>query len=170
MEGATPKAREVTFPESVQSLIKRMEEHLTAYQNPAWAKRYRDAINKVMERESRLNQDKALPLTRIAATQLAKLMSYKDEYEVARLYTDPAFLDKLRAQFAGEPGKDYQIEYHLAPPLLGRKNSQGQPVKSKFGPSTRSLFKILARLRGFARWCAGYLWLHPGTPSGTSEH
>jgi indolepyruvate ferredoxin oxidoreductase len=148
MEGATPKARAVSFPESVQSLIKRMEEHLTAYQNPAWAKRYRDAINKIMERESRLDQDKTLPLTRIAATQLAKLMSYKDEYEVARLYTDPAFLDKLRAQFAGEPGKDYQIEYHLAPPLLGRKNSQGQPTKSKFGPSTRHLFKILAGLRG----------------------
>lgn len=148
MKGATPKARAVTFPESVQALIKRMEAHLSAYQNPAWAQRYRDAIKPIMERESRLDQDKTLPLTRIAATQLAKLMSYKDEYEVARLYTDPAFLDKLRAQFAGEPGKDYQIQYHLAPPLLGRKNSQGQPVKRKFGPSTRHLFKILASLRG----------------------
>jgi len=148
MEGSEPSARPVAFPETVQSLVKRMEAHLSAYQNPDWAQRYRDAIDPLLAREARLGLDKSLPLTRTAATQLARLMSYKDEYEVARLYTDPAFLDKLRAQFAGEPGTDYQIQYHLAPPILGRKNSQGQPIKSRFGPSTMTLFRFLARLRG----------------------
>ncbi|WP_341667414.1 indolepyruvate ferredoxin oxidoreductase family protein [Alcaligenes sp. SDU_A2] len=148
MEDAESTAPALTFPESVQSLIKRMETLLSEYQNPGWARRYREAISPLLERETELGQDKNLPLTRIAATQLARLMSYKDEYEVARLYTDPAFLDKLRAQFAGEPGTDYQIQYHLAPPILGRKNSQGQPVKSQFGPSTMTLFRFLARLKG----------------------
>ncbi|HRL23069.1 MAG TPA: indolepyruvate ferredoxin oxidoreductase family protein, partial [Alcaligenes sp.] len=148
MEDAESTAPALTFPESVQSLIKRMETLLSEYQNPGWARRYREAISPLLERETELGQDKNLPLTRIAATQLARLMSYKDEYEVARLYTDPAFLDKLRAQFAGEPGTDYQIQYHLAPPILGRKNSLGQPVKSQFGPSTMTLFRFLARLKG----------------------
>ena len=63
------------------------------------------------------------------AKGLHKLMAYKDEYEVARLYVDPAFTQKLREQFEGEPGKDYQVHFHLAPPLLAKKNDKGELVK-----------------------------------------
>ena len=60
---------------------------------------------------------------------LAKLMAYKDEYEVARLYADPAYLDKLREQFEGEPGRDYKLMFHLAPPLFAKRDEHGHLVK-----------------------------------------
>ena len=91
---------------------------------------------------------KPLPLTEAAARNLAKLMAYKDEYEVARLYTDPIFLDKLRAQFEGEPGRDYQLNFWLAPPTTAKRDDKGHLVKRRFGPSTMTLFRMLARLKG----------------------
>ncbi len=75
-------------------------------------------------------------------------MAYKDEYEVARLYTDPVFLDKLRAQFEGEPGRDYQLNFWLAPPLMAKRDEKGHLVKRRFGPSTMTLFRLLAGLKG----------------------
>lgn len=143
-QGSTPLA----FPESVPAQIKRLQAHLSAYQNAAWAERFTQQIKALQSKESMLGVDKDLPLTRAAATYLAKLMSYKDEYEVARLYTDPEFLDKLREQFAGEPGKDYQIHYHLAPPSLSKEDETGAPRKRKFGPYMMRVFKVLAALRG----------------------
>ncbi|MCW3743767.1 hypothetical protein K6Y81_51825, partial [Burkholderia cenocepacia] len=91
---------------------------------------------------------KPLPLTEAVARNLAKLMAYKDEYEVARLYTDPVFLDKLRNQFEGEPGRDYQLNFWLALPLIARHDEQGRLIKRRFGPSTMTIFKLLARLKG----------------------
>ena len=61
-------------------------------------------------------------------------MAYKDEYEVARLHTDTGFLAKVAAQFEGELGKDYQLAYHLAPPLIAKKNAKGELQKQRFGP------------------------------------
>jgi indolepyruvate ferredoxin oxidoreductase len=75
-------------------------------------------------------------------------MAYKDEYEVARLFVDPAFTAQLREQFQGEPGKDYQVHFHLAPPLLARKDENGHLVKRRFGPWMGHAFKILARCKG----------------------
>ena len=71
-------------------------------------------------------------------------MAYKDEYEVARLHADTGFREKVAAQFEG----DFKIHYHLAPPLLAKRNDKGELVKRKFGPSTFHLFKLLARLKG----------------------
>jgi indolepyruvate ferredoxin oxidoreductase len=71
-------------------------------------------------------------------------MAYKDEYEVARLHTDKRFTDQIAAQFEG----DYKLVHHLAPPILGKTNAQGQPVKQAFGPWVRSAFGVLARLKG----------------------
>lgn len=138
----------LAFPESVPALIKRMHSHLTRYQNAAWAQRYSDKIKILQTKEAALGQDKSLAITRAAATYLAKLMSYKDEYEVARLYTDPEFLNKLRTQFAGEPDKDYQIQYHLAPPTLNHKANDGQPKKRLYGSYMKHVFKLLAAVRG----------------------
>jgi indolepyruvate ferredoxin oxidoreductase len=94
-------------------------------------------------------------LTRAVAHNLFKLMSYKDEYEVARLHTDAGFLAGIRDRFEG----DFQLHYHLAPPLLARRNDRGELQKSKFGPRTRWAFAILARarrLRGTALDIFGY--------------
>ncbi|MCO4864921.1 indolepyruvate ferredoxin oxidoreductase family protein [Cupriavidus sp. WGlv3] len=133
----------------LDKLIARRVEHLTAYQDAAYARRYREAIERVRAAESALlGSGKALALTEAAARNLAKLMAYKDEYEVARLYTDPAFLDKLRAQFEGEPGRDYQLNFWLAPPLNAKRDDKGQLVKRKFGPSTMKLFRVLAKMKG----------------------
>ena len=71
-------------------------------------------------------------------------MAYKDEYEVARLHTDRRFHEQLAAQFEG----DFQLNYHLAPPLLARKNAQGELVKQPFGPWMLKAFGLLAKLKG----------------------
>jgi indolepyruvate ferredoxin oxidoreductase len=82
------------------------------------------------------------------ARYLFKLMAYKDEYEVARLHADPAFLERVAGMFEGEMGKDFKLNYHLAPPLTAQRNAKGELVKSKFGPSMLTGFKWLARLKG----------------------
>ncbi|MDI7065573.1 hypothetical protein QMO17_30465, partial [Klebsiella pneumoniae] len=63
------------------------------------------------------------------------------------LYADPAYLDKLRAQFEGEPGRDYKLAFHLAPPLLAKRDEHGHLKKQRFGQWTLSLFRVLARLK-----------------------
>ena len=95
-------------------------------------------------REAALGADPALPLTRAAATSLARLMSYKDEYEVARLYSDPAFEAALREQFDGE----LTLEFHMAPPLLRPPHGTVAPRKMVLGPWLRTAMRTLARLRG----------------------
>jgi indolepyruvate ferredoxin oxidoreductase len=71
-------------------------------------------------------------------------MAFKDEYEVARLHSDGAFEKKIADQFEG----DYQLHFHLAPPLLAKTNDRGELVKQKYGPKTMMAFKLLARLKG----------------------
>ncbi|MCA3673964.1 MAG: indolepyruvate ferredoxin oxidoreductase family protein, partial [Methylobacterium sp.] len=129
---------------------------LTDYQNAAYAKRYADAIRKLRAREAEMVPSQTA-LTEAAARSLFKLMAYKDEYEVARLYTAPAFRQQLRDSFDGE---NMKITFHLAPPLLGRKHpSTGLPMKTSFGPWMMSAFGLLAklkRLRGTAFDIFGY--------------
>jgi indolepyruvate ferredoxin oxidoreductase len=67
----------------------------------------------------------------------------KDEYEVARLYTDGSFQKQLEAEFEG----DVRLEFHLAPPIFGKKDAQGNPVKTSFGPSMMKGFEMLAKLK-----------------------
>jgi len=70
-------------------------------------------------------------------------MAYKDEYEVARLYTSGQFLERLAGRFEG----DYRLGFHLAPPLFARRNASGEPVKREYGPWVFKMFGLLARLR-----------------------
>ena len=137
------ESRVSTLPESLDGMIQRLADHLRAYQSEAYAQRYVKAVNAIRERESQLSGE--LTLTPAVAKNLAKLMAYKDEYEVARLHTDPAFKARLREQFEGEPGKDYRVMYHLAPPALSGNR------KRTFGPWVEWVFRVLApmkRLRG----------------------
>lgn len=114
---------------------------LTDYQNAAYAAQYQAFVEKVRLAEAPLGKD---TLSQAVARYLFKLMAYKDEYEVARLHTDKSFLDKVAAQFDG----DYKLNYHLAPPLLAKKNDKGELVKQSFGPWMLSAFRVLAKLKG----------------------
>lgn len=138
---------EQTSTNTLDELISKNEKWLSKYQNKAYAKKYSDAIDRIRKLESSITSDDKLPLTNAVAFNLARLMAYKDEYEVARLYTEPEFFNKLRKQFDGEPGKDYKINFYLAPPLLARKNSKGELIKRKFGPKTLFVFRILAKMK-----------------------
>jgi indolepyruvate ferredoxin oxidoreductase len=124
--------------------------HLTGYQNAAWATRFEARIRTLQAVESALpGGDASLPFTRNAARSLLKLMSYKDEYEVARLYTDGAFLQKLKDQFEG----DLKLEFHMAPPLISRPANGQAPAKVRLGAWMLPAMKWLAhgkRLRGTA--------------------
>jgi indolepyruvate ferredoxin oxidoreductase len=84
-------------------------------------------------------------LAEAVARALHKLMAYKDEYEVARLYTDGTFLAQLRQQFEG----DYRLQFHLAPPLLADRDPEtGHLKKRAYGPWMLKAFSVLARLKG----------------------
>jgi indolepyruvate ferredoxin oxidoreductase len=146
------------LPESLDKVITRNRALLSGYQDAAYADRYQAAVDRIRDRETRTAEQmaahaggKTLRLTAAVARNLAKLMAYKDEYEVARLYADPAYLDKLRAQFEGEPGKDYRLSFYLAPPLWAKRDENGHLKKQRFGQWMLPAFRVLAkgkRLRG----------------------
>ncbi len=114
---------------------------LTGYQDAAYAARYKAFVQKVQAAEAGLG---GTGFSEAVARYLFKLMAYKDEYEVARLHTDKAFTDRVAGMFEG----DYKIVHHLAPPLIAKKNSQGELIKQPFGPWMRGAFGVLARLKG----------------------
>jgi len=127
--------------ETLDSLVARRVEFLTAYQNAAYARTYRDFVTRVQAAESRLGKT---ALSEAVARYLFKLMAYKDEYEVARLHSDPAFLGRIGAMFEG----DFKLHYHLAPPLIAKKNARGELRKQPFGPAMGTAFRLLTRLKG----------------------
>ena len=131
----------VKFPETLDKLIARRIDFLTDYQNVAYAKRYSGLVDRVRETEARIG--KGDKLTRAVATYLFKLMAYKDEYEVARLYSDPAFEERLRKTFDGK----FSIKYNLAPPLLARRDERGQLQKSEYGAWMKHAFRLLAHFK-----------------------
>jgi indolepyruvate ferredoxin oxidoreductase len=127
--------------ENLADLIADRTSRLTDYQNAAYAERYQAFVQRVQLAEAPLG--KTL-LTETVARYLYKLMAYKDEYEVARLHTQSAFLDRIRDSFEG----DFKVHYHLAPPLLSKRNNKGELIKQKFGPIVLTGFKVLAKLKG----------------------
>ncbi|HKQ83389.1 MAG TPA: indolepyruvate ferredoxin oxidoreductase family protein [Steroidobacteraceae bacterium] len=132
------------IPETVDRLIERRIGHLTAYQNADYAKSYSDFVAKVRAAEN-ANVPGKTDLTRTVAWSLAKLMAYKDEYEVARFYTNGDFQRRIEAQFEG----DYKLNFHLSPPILNPKDkATGKPRKMQFGPWMFQGFKLLAQLKG----------------------
>jgi indolepyruvate ferredoxin oxidoreductase len=142
-------APEPAAAESLDAIVHRGVQHLTGYQDAAYARRFADFVARVRTREATLGADPTLPFTRAVAQALLKLMAYKDEYEVARLYTDGEFLRTLREQFDGSP----QLEFYMAPPLLSRPRDGQPPRKVRLGGWMLPLMKVLAhgrRLRGTA--------------------
>ncbi|WP_114971651.1 indolepyruvate ferredoxin oxidoreductase family protein [Rhodoferax ferrireducens] len=127
----------------LNEMIAKRVEFLTAYQNAAYAQEYQAFVQKVRSVDESAGE-KSLALTEAVARYLFKLMAYKDEYEVARLHTDTAFHAKINGMFEG----DFKLNYHLAPPLLAKKNEKGELQKQQFGPVMLTAFKVLARLKG----------------------
>ncbi len=133
-----------TKQKSLDELIAHRADILTAYQDEAYAKRYRNMVAQV--RASDPTKDHKL--TRAAAKYAFKLMAYKDEYEVARLYSNGAFAKGLERQFAGS-NKDYKLTFHMAPPFLSKPDPvTGKIKKREFGPWILPVFKVLAKMKG----------------------
>ncbi len=135
--------RAVNANANLGELVSRRVEFLTGYQNAAYAKRYSDLVERVRKVESdRLNG--STRLAEAVARYYFKLLAYKDEYEVARLHSDPAFRARIAAQFDG----DYKLNFHLAPPLLAKPDPvTGKVKKISYGPWMMSAFGVLAKLR-----------------------
>ncbi len=135
-----PKA----FAKTTDELLADRAPRLVDYQNAAYAERYKSLV----ERARSAEQQKAKGMTGFAeavARYAYKLMAYKDEYEVARLYTDGEFLKKLNTQFEG----DFTLSFHLAPPLLNPPDPEtGIATKKQFGPWMLKAFKLLAKFKG----------------------
>ena len=130
-------------PKGVAEIVARRAATLAQYQDEDYARRYRGLVAEV-ERAERARLGPRAALAEAVAENLFKLMAYKDEYEVARLYTDGAFLKQLRHQFAG----NFRLGFHLAPPLFAKRDpATGQLRKREYGAWIFPLFKLLARLK-----------------------
>jgi indolepyruvate ferredoxin oxidoreductase len=123
-------------PTNLPELVEKRAKFLADYQDEAYARRYRSLVAEI-EAAEREKAKGFSGLARAAAENLFKLMAYKDEYEVARLYTDGGFEESLRKTFDG----DFRIEFHLAPPIFG------DAKKRTFGPWMLRVFKVLAKLK-----------------------
>jgi indolepyruvate ferredoxin oxidoreductase len=128
--------------QTLEQLVEHRAGHLMAYQSPALAARYREFVDRVAKAESALGSGRRLAES--VARSYAKLLAYKDEYEVARLYADPKFRQQLDAAFEG----DWRLTFNLAPPLLAGRDAYGRMRKREFGPWIAYLFPLLARMKG----------------------
>ena len=130
--------------EDWRSLVERLAAELVLYQDAAYAARYRSFLEGcAAEERKKVGLASDLLLTRTVANNLFKLMAYKDEYEVARLYRRPEFIATLKQQFEG----DFSLRFHLAPPSLAKPQAGRAPRKLAFGAWMMSLFAVLARLK-----------------------
>ncbi len=143
LAGKTSAVQSVPAPCDLDDLIAHRASALAGYQDEFYAKRYRDTLALLVVAEKARAPGRS-GLAEAAARNLYKLMAYKDEYEVARLFVDSKFESDLRRQFDG----DWSISYHLAPPLLAHRDPQtGHLRKRKFGPWMGRVFRLLARMR-----------------------
>ena len=137
---AAQKVIQIVRRPSLDETIARRTEFLSAYQNAAYAEQYRAFVARVREAEAPFSSTR---LTEAVAQGLFKLMAYKDEYEVARLHADAAFAAKIGEMFEGE----VKLVHHFAPPILGRTDAQGRPLKQAFGPWMHKALPWLAKLK-----------------------
>ena len=129
-------------PLNLDQLIDDRAQRLAEYQNNAYAQSYRDTLAKVREADPQAQAPHSITLA--TAKNLYKLMAYKDEYEVARLYSDGDFQRQLREQFEG----DFELRFNLAPPLFSKRDpNTGHLLKQEFGPWMLQAFGILAKLK-----------------------
>ncbi len=129
--------------ETLEEVIAKRKEYLTGYQNARYAARYANAVADIKAAEEAL-QTGGLPVTEAAARYYHKVLAYKDEYEVARLFTDGHFMEELKATFQG----DYKIRFNLAPPIMEQMDpATGRPKKREFGAWMLPAFSVLAKFK-----------------------
>jgi indolepyruvate ferredoxin oxidoreductase len=133
-----------TISQSFDEMVERRVAFLTTYQDAAYAARYRGWVDRAKTAEVAKAPGKS-GLAEAVARYLFKLMAYKDEYEVARLFADESFLKQVHSEFDGDK---LRFEFHLAPPLLARRDkTTGLPRKMTFGAWLLPAFRLLARLK-----------------------
>ena len=136
------KKEQPKSPQTLDELIADRVERLKAYQNGRYAKLYKKRVEKVRAADKNAQQNDSI--TAAVASSLYKLMAYKDEYEVGRLYSNGEFLEKLQAQFEG----DYELRFNMAPPLLSKRDpNTGHLIKREFGPWMIKAFAMLAKFK-----------------------
>jgi indolepyruvate ferredoxin oxidoreductase len=130
-------------PSGLAEIVAHRARFLARYQNEAYANSYREFVTQI-ERAEKSRLGRGSDLAEAVAKNLFKLMAYKDEYEVARLYAGGEFMKNLRHQFAG----NYRLEFNLAPPLFAKRDpATGHLVKRAYGPWAFQAFRLLARLK-----------------------
>lgn len=128
---------------NIDEMIKRRQEQLTQYQNAALASRYTELVSRVRKAETKLSPE-STPLTEATVKGYYKLLAYKDEYEVARLFTQSDFLKRVENQFEG----NYTLNFHFAPPLIAAKDKEtGHLIKRSYGPWVLKAMGILANFK-----------------------
>jgi indolepyruvate ferredoxin oxidoreductase len=142
------KARVMLTPQpllALDALLADRKHRLTGYQSGAYAQRFEDTVRDLAALEkSTLGTER---VAREIVVSLYKLMAYKDEYEVARLHAESGFFERIAREFEG----DYKLHFHLAPPLLAKRDAKGHLLKKSYGPWVATAFRWLAkakRLRG----------------------
>ncbi|VUD47472.1 hypothetical protein TDB9533_01034 [Thalassocella blandensis] len=141
IEEASPSFKPLT---NVDDIIAWRKNALVAYQDADYANQYIAYVDKVREFDKSLGFDAELPFTKAVAKSLYKLMAYKDEYEVARLYSDPKFLETLKSSFQG----NFTLNLHLAAPLISRRDPNTGHLKKRAYPGfLLKLFPLLAKMK-----------------------
>ncbi|MDH5172106.1 MAG: 2-oxoacid:acceptor oxidoreductase family protein, partial [Gammaproteobacteria bacterium] len=136
------RADDPVAPPSPAEVIADRQQRLERYQDAAYARLYREQVERVCAVDPRAAEPDSI--TMAVARQLYRLMACKDEYEVARLYSDGDFRRKLESRFEG----DFELRFNLAPPLLSKRDpNTGHLLKREFGPWMMQAFGLLARLR-----------------------
>ncbi len=137
---AKPEVIEAPHCQTLEEIIADRMQRLTAYQSAAYAERYRELVERVQQADKGADQ----ALSKAVARYYFKLLAYKDEYEVARLYSDGSFIRQLEAQFEG----DYRLQFHLAPTWLSKPDAlTGGVRKRQFGPWMLKAFGLLAKFK-----------------------
>ncbi len=143
VDQVAPESIAPPLAHGLDEIIAKRVDFLTGYQDAAYAARYRALVERMRTAEAELAPGMA-GLAEAVARYYFKLLAFKDEYEVARLYTDGRFQAALQAQFEG----DYKLEFHLSPPLLAPHDpDSGQPIKKQYGPWMLQGFRLMARLK-----------------------
>jgi indolepyruvate ferredoxin oxidoreductase len=138
----TDTVKTTRLSQTLDETIERRVEFLTGYQDAAYANRYRSLVERVRDAEAKIRGHGGL--AEAVARYYFKLLAYKDEYEVARLYTDGSFQQKVASMFEG----DYKLRFHLAPPLLAKRHSEtGELTKLEYRAWVFGAFKVLAKLK-----------------------
>ena len=140
---AGPVGEPERLSSNLDEIIERRATFLTSYQNAALARRYREWVDRIGRAERGIRPD-STGLAEIVARQYFKLLAYKDEYEVARLFAQTGFIDETRGQFEGSA----RLTFHLSPPLIaGTDPATGRPRKYAVGAWILPFFGLLARLK-----------------------